>query len=287
MTRETEKTGTTYVTSEILLEYRKKMEDEEKSELTQEKYMRDLQKFIKFLDGRPPTKELAIQFKEELAKTYAVSSVNSILAAVNRFLEFAGWTNCKVKQMKQQRQVYCSEERELTKQEYYRLIKTAKSMKKERLSLLMQTICSTGIRISELEFITAKAVRDGRAVVECKGKRRQILIPQKLRLRLSQYMKSQKIVGGPVFITSQGNPMDRSNIWREMKNICTEAGVSQMKVFPHNLRHLFATTYYQMEKDIAKLADLLGHSNINTTRIYIVSSGMEHKKQMERLRLVL
>ena len=275
------------ITPELLESFRKKMMEEEKSRLTQEKYMRDLQKFVEHLDGRLITKERVIQFKEKLTQTYAVSSVNSILAAVNRFLDFGGWPECKVKQLKQQRQVYCSEEKELTKQEYYRLIRTAREQKKERLGLLMQTICSTGIRISELEFITVKAVRDGSAFVDCKGKHRRILIPKKLQMRLNQYIKKQKIAAGPVFITSQGNPMDRSNIWKEMKQICTWAGVSAQKVFPHNLRHLFATTYYQMEKDIAKLADLLGHSSINTTRIYILSSGMEHKRQMERLGLVL
>lgn len=275
------------ITSDMLNSYRNQLKDEEKSELTVEKYMRDLKKFRCFLSGRPVTKELVIQYKEELIETYAISSVNSMLAAINNFFSFMGWYHLRVRQIKTQRQVYCSEEKELTKEEYYRLIHTAKEQNKERIGLIIQTICSTGIRISELSCITVQSLRNGIAIVDCKGKYRQVLLPKKLKLLLSGYIKRAGIKKGIVFVTKRGNPLNRSNIWREMKELCCQANVKEQKVFPHNLRHLFARTYYKMEKDIAKLADLLGHSSINTTRIYIVTSGTEHKKQIERLRLVI
>lgn len=210
-----------------------------------------------------------------------------MLAALNSFFEFAGWYDCKVKQLKLQRQVYCSEEKELTKEEYYRLIQAAKTAKKDRLGLIIQTICSTGIRISELNFITVESIQSGIAYVDCKGKSRQIFLPHKLKLLLLQYTRKNHIQQGPVFVTRGGKPIDRSNVWREMKSLCRMAKVKEIKVFPHNLRHLFARTYYKMEKDISKLADLLGHSSVNTTRIYIISSGAEHKKQIERMHLIL
>lgn len=279
--------NTDIITSDMLDSYRNQLKDEEKSELTVEKYMRDLRKFQNFLSGRLVTKELVIQFKEELIETYAISSVNSMLAAINNFFSFMGWYYLRVKQIKTQRQVYCPEEKELTKQEYYRLIRAAKEQNKERIGLIIQTICSTGIRISELSCITVQAIRSGIAMVDCKGKYRQVLLPKKLKVLLLGYIKRSGIKRGIVFVTKHGNPLNRSNIWREMKELCGQANVKEQKVFPHNLRHLFARTYYKMEKDIAKLADLLGHSSINTTRIYIVTSGVEHKQQIERLRLVI
>ena len=263
------------------------LEQDEKSRHTIEKYRRDLRKFIDFINGGEVTKERVINFKEYLVENYALNSVNSILASINHFMVFAGWQEFRVKQLKKQRQVYCPEERELSRQEYFELIRTAKREGKERICLIIQTIGSTGIRISELPSITVQAVTDGGVQVDCKGKSRQVLMPKKLTMKLMHYIKKEKIRSGPVFRTKQGNPIDRSNIWKEMKKICRKAGIKEKKVFPHNLRHLFACSFYQMEKDIAKLADLLGHSNINTTRIYIISSGGEHRKQIERMNLLL
>lgn len=263
------------------------LENEEKSALTIAKYLRDLQKFQVYLGEVIITKELVIRYKDSLVEEYAVSSVNSMLAAVNHFFAYMGWHQFKVKQIKQQRQVYCPEERDLTKKEYYRLINTARELKKERLGLILQAICSTGIRISELKFLTVKAAYQGVANVDCKGKCRQVFLPKRLKGVLLQYIKKQRIKSGPIFITKHGKPLDRSNIWREMKSICRMANVMSDKVFPHNLRHLFAKTYYNMEKDISKLADLLGHSSINTTRIYTITSGLEHRRQIERMRLIL
>ena len=276
-----------YVTPLNLEAFRRYLESEEKSRLTVEKYLRDLRKFQEFSAGSPVTKELALVFKEKLRVHYAVSSVNSMLAALNCFFDFFGYGDYKVRQLKQQRQVYCPEEKELTKEEYCQLVRTAKKLQKERLSLIIQTICSTGIRISELTCITVSSVQSGIANVDCKGKCRQIFLPHKLRILLLQYLRKNRIKRGPVFVTKRGKPINRCNVWKEMKNLCRDAKVKDVKVFPHNLRHLFARTYYRMEKDISKLADLLGHSSINTTRIYIISSGAEHKKQIERMHLIL
>ena len=260
---------------------------EEKSSHTVEKYQRDLKKFVQFLGGQEVTKDLVIEYKKSLSDRYAATSVNSMLASLNHFMQFAGWLEFKVKQIKLQRQVYCPEEKELTKEEYYRLVNTAKLMKKDRIGLIIQTICSTGIRISELIYITVDSVHTGVAYATCKGKSRQIFLPHKLRMLLMKYIRQNQIRQGPVFLTREGKPVNRSNVWKEMKALCASARVLAVKVFPHNLRHLFARTYYRKEKDISKLADLLGHSSINTTRIYIVSSGTEHKKQIERMNLIL
>lgn len=279
--------NTRQLTPFLLLRFQHYLESEERSPLTIEKYLRDLRKLQTFSAGQPITKELTMVYKEELRSHYAISSVNSMLAALNSFFDFTGWYDCKVKQLKQQHKVYCSEEKELMKEEYYRLVQTALHIKKERLGLIIQTICSTGIRISELECITVRAAQSGVAEVNCKGKSRQIFIPHKLKMMLLSYIKKQQIRQGPIFITKQGNPINRSNVWREMKNLCEIAQVRENKVFPHNLRHLFAKTYYKMEKDISKLADLLGHSSINTTRIYIISSGEEHRRQIDKMKLLL
>ena len=275
------------VTNYTYINYQQLLITEEKSPTTITKYLRDLQKFLTYTAGRPITKELVITYKEELKQQYATASINSMLASLNHYFDFAGLYECKVKQIKQQRRVYCPEEKELSKEEYYRLIKAAQELQKDRLSLIIQTICSTGIRISELECITVRAAQSGVAEVNCKGKSRQIFIPHKLKMMLLTYIKKQHIRQGPIFITKQGNPINRSNVWREMKNLCEIAHVRENKVFPHNLRHLFAKTYYKMEKDISKLADLLGHSSINTTRIYIISTGDEHRKRMEHMRLII
>ena len=210
-----------------------------------------------------------------------------MIAAMNCFLRFCGWQDLCVKQFKIQRQVYCSEERELTRAEYFRLLAAARAKHNERLHLIIQTICGTGIRVSELQYITVEALKSGEAIVNCKGKNRRVFIVSELKKKLLRYVKEQGIVSGTVFVTRGGRPVSRHSIWKDMKALCKQANVSPSKVFPHNLRHLFARTFYRLEKDIAKLADILGHASINTTRIYIVTTGAEHKRKMENMRLVI
>ena len=259
---------------------------EEKSPVTVEKYIRDVRTFQKFAGEQGVTKELVMEWKESLVSGgYAVRSVNSMLASINSLLHFLGWEECRVKSLKTQRQTYCPEEKELTREEYMRLLKAAK--RKPQLQLVMETICATGIRVSELRFFTVEAVRAGQIEVSCKSKIRTILIPGKLRKLLLKYAKEKGIREGALFLTKRGKPLNRSNIWAQMKKLCTAAGVKASKVFPHNLRKLFARMFYKIEKDIAKLADVLGHSSINTTRIYIMTTGTEHRRQLDRLELVL
>ena len=259
---------------------------EEKSTATVEKYLRDVRAFLNFAGHKIITKELVMDYKQSLLdKKYAVSSINSMLASINSMLTFFEWGDCKVKSLKIQRQIYCTEEKELTKVEYMRLLEASKNNPK--LNLVIQTICSTGIRISELKYFTVEAVKCEEITVRCKGKIRTILIPRKLKKMLLTYAKKNRIKYGMIFITKFGTPLDRSNIWAQMKKLCEKARVKSGKVFPHNLRKLFARTFYSIEKDIAKLADILGHSNINTTRIYIISTGTEHRKKIERLGLVV
>ena len=261
---------------------------EEKSENTIEKYLRDLRAFAEFISGNVITKEMVIEYKNKLiSEKYAVRSINSMLASLNSFFSFMGWHDLKVKSIKLQRQIYCPEDKELTKAEYVRLINTAKKKGNERLNLLIQTICSTGIRVSELQFITVEAVKRGEALVSLKGKTRTVFIVKELKKKLLRYAAEQGIKSGMIFVTRTGKALSRSNIWREMKNLCEEAGVNPHKVFPHNLRHLFARTFYGIEKDMAKLADILGHSSINTTRIYIMTTGNEHRQRMERMKLII
>ena len=269
-------------------EFRQYLLLEEKREATIEKYMRDVKAFSSFAGDAEITKELVINYKQNLiANNYAIRSINSMLASINSFFDFTGWYDCKVKSLKLQREIYCPEEKELTKAEYLRLVNTAKEKKNERLSLILQTICGTGIRVSELKFITVEAVKHGFAKVNCKGKSRTVFIVKTLQKKLLKYVNRHHINSGSVFITKTGKPINRTNIWREMKQLCRDANVNPSKVFPHNLRHLFARTFYGIEKDIAKLADILGHSSINTTRIYIVSTGEEHRKRLENMRLVI
>lgn len=260
---------------------------EEKSNGTIEKYMRDIRLFLSYVEGQIPNKEAVIAFKTYLEGNYAVSTANSMLVAVNRFLVFLNKPDLTVKLLKVQKQMFCKKDKELSREEYERLVLTAKRKKDDRLSLILQTICATGIRISELQFITADAVRRGRADVNCKGKQRTVFLPQKLQKQLLRYMKERKIQKGHIFVTRTGRPMERTNIWSEMKKLCEVAHVSKNKVFPHNLRHLFARVFYSLEKDIAKLADILGHRSIETTRIYIMESGEEHRKRIEKMNLVL
>lgn len=275
------------ITLSMLKSFEKYLHNDEKSKATIEKYVRDIRHFSEYATGRDIDKTLTLEYKAALEKEYAVTSANSMLAALNSFLGFVGWDDCCVKQFKVQKKAYCPEEKELTKEEYIRLIRAAGSEGNKRLSLVIQTICGTGIRVSELQFITVEAVKRGEAVVSCKGKTRTIFIVSALRKKLLKYAKKRHIQSGMIFITKSGNALNRSNIWREMKNLCEQAGVSPDKVFPHNLRHLFARTFYGIEKDIAKLADILGHTNINTTRIYIITTGAEHRRKLESMRLVI
>lgn len=260
---------------------------DEKSLATQKQYYREILRFFEYLNFQSYTKEDVICYKEKLKNEYQPVSVNAKIAALNSFFTFTGQSECKVKQLKIQRRAFCLKEKELTKKEYLRLVNAAKQRKNEKLSLILQTICGTGIRVSELCFITVEAVKRGEAVVKLKGKNRMILIGGKLRKLLLSYLGRQGISSGAVFITKSGKPLDRSNIWKMMKGLCETAHVDSRKVFPHNLRHLFARCFYGIDKDIAKLADVLGHSSINTTRIYIISSGQEHRKQMESMGLVV
>lgn len=258
---------------------------EEKSTATVEKYLRDVRAFAVFMGAETVAKEQVMAYKQTLRERgYAVRSINSMLASLNSLLDFLGWSDCKVKSIRQQKQTYCAEEKELSKAEYLRLLETAKG--KPQLQLVMQTICGTGIRVSELRFFTVEAVKAGEVVVNCKAKTRTILIPGKLRKMLLAYAQKKKIHSGVIF-TRSGKPLNRSSIWAQMKHLCRNAGVNPSKVFPHNLRKLFARTFYGIEKDIAKLADILGHSSIDTTRIYIMSTGTEHCKKIERLGLVV
>ena len=242
--------------------------ENEKSAATVEKYMHDVRVFSGFLGDRTIDKQLLLEYKAYLGERYAVSSANSMLAALNAYLRFCGIGELRVKRFTVQRQIFCREERELTRAEYVRLIEAAGKSKNERLSLIIQTICGTGIRVSELQYITVEAVRSGEATVRCKGKDRRIFLVPALRKKLARYAKSQKNKAGSIFVSHEGKPISRHHVWRMMKSLCKQANVRQSKVFPHNLRHLFARTFYNMEKDIAKLADILGHASINTTRIY-------------------
>ena len=275
------------ITNSMIGDFANYLRSDEKSDNTIEKYLRDVRAFTVFTEAREISKTVVMEFKTSLVKNYEFTSANSMIAAVNAFLRFMGWMDCCIKQFKVQKKAFCSEEKELTKAEYIRLVNTAKLKGNERLNLILQTICGTGIRVSELQFITVEAVRKGEAVVSCKNKTRTVFIVRELQKKLLSYIKTKGITTGCIFITKSGKPMSRCNIWREMKALCEQAGVSPDKVFPHNLRHLFARTFYGIEKDIAKLADILGHSSINTTRIYIITTGAEHKRKMENMRLII
>lgn len=275
------------ITNSMIGNFENYLCSDERSENTIEKYLRDVRAFCKFVGTREITKTVVMEFKTSLVENYEVTSANSMIAAVNAFLRFIGWADCCIKQFKVQKKAFCSEEKELTKAEYIRLVNTAKQKNNERLNLILQTICGTGIRVSELQFITVEAVHKGEAVVSCKNKTRTVFIVRELQKKLLNYIKNKGITAGCIFITKFGKPMSRTNIWREMKRLCADAGVNPSKVFPHNLRHLFARVFYGIEKDIAKLADILGHSSINTTRIYIISTGNEHRRRIENMRLII
>ena len=275
------------IKAKMIAEFKEHLILEERSEITVEKYIRDVKAFAKYAQNNAVTKETVIAYKKHLQENYAVRSVNSMLASINSLFAFLGWHDLKVKSLKLQQQVFCPEEKELTKAEYARLCRTAERKHNERLNLILQTICGTGIRVSELQYITVEAVKQGEAVVNCKAKTRSVFIVKELKQKLLRYAAEQGIKSGMIFVTRTGKPISRTNIWREMKALCEEANVNPQKVFPHNLRHIFARVFYGIEKDIAKLADILGHSSINTTRIYIISTGTGHRHRMENMRLII
>lgn len=270
-----------------VIDFLKELHQEEKSEATMDKYERDIRKFVRFLNGQTISKDLVIRYKQELMRKYASVSVNSMLIPVNRFLRFMNLHSCTVKTLKIQRASFRSKDKEITREEYVRLVKVAERSGDVRISLILQTIAATGIRVSELPFITVEALRDGIAHVTLKGKHREVLIPKQLRKKLKNYVGKRKLSTGSVFITRNGKPVHRGNVLKAMKRLCDMAHVEAKKVFPHNFRHLFACQFYKATKDIVRLADILGHSSINTTRIYTVVSMEEQGKQIHRLGLIL
>lgn len=266
--------------------FAKRLHQDEKSQATIEKYLRDVKRFREFTGERTLTKEQAVAYKQHLIEQgYAIDSINSMVASINCLFQFMEMEECRIKSIRRQKRIYCAEEKELTRAEYVRLLEASKEQ--PQLCLVMETICSTGIRVSELQFFTVEAVRCGEIVIHCKNKIRTILVPGKLKKLLLGYAKKRRIFSGSIFVTRSGKTLNRSNIWARMKKLCRKAGVNPQKVFPHNLRKLFARTFYKLEKDIAKLADILGHSSIDTTRIYIMSSGVEHRRKIERLGLII
>ncbi len=274
------------LTKELIEKFRHYLIEGEKSSATLEKYIRDVTAFFVWLTGCELDKMAVLRYKEHLMENYMPTSVNSALSSLNSFFEFNGWHGIKVKMLKIQKQIFAERSKELTKAEYERLLSAATEKKDDRLYYLMQTICSSGIRVSELSAITAEAVKAGKATINCKGKMRVVILPKELCRMLKEYAKRQKITSGPVFVTRTGKPLDRSTIWKMMKALCESAGVSREKVFPHNLRHLFARTYYSIQKDIVRLADILGHSSVNTTRIYTMETYDVHCRQIQKLGLL-
>lgn len=266
--------------------FRKYLVETEKSEATIAKYIRDVNAFMKWCNNAVIEKETVLIYKRKLVESYAAASVNSVISALNSFFAYNEWYDLKIKSIKVQKQIFINKEKELTKEDYKALLNTAKE-KNKRLYYLIQTICSTGIRISELRFITVDAVERKEAIVSCKGKIRIVILPSMLCKMLKEYIAQEKIKSGSVFVSKNGNPLDRSNVWSEMKNLCSDANVPKNKVYPHNFRHFFARTYYSTQKDIVRLADVLGHSNVNTTRVYTVESGEIHRQHIQKLGLLL
>ncbi len=276
------------ITNELLLAFSEYLQSNERAPGTIEKYLRDVSAFRIWLGNRSVTKELTAEWKERLLENnHAPVTVNSMLAAVNSFFRFAGWEDCQVKFLKLQRRLFRDAGRELSRAEYERLVETAANLSRPRLALLMEAICGTGVRVSEVRYLTVEAVQAGRADISLKGKIRTILIPNKLCRKLLKYARKQKITSGEIFLTRSGKGMSRRQIWAEMKSLCERAGVEPSKVFPHNLRHVFAAAFYKSCKDIVRLADVLGHSSVETTRIYLLTTGVEHTQMLERLGLVL
>lgn len=276
------------LSTQKIIAYGQHLRAEERSAGTIDKYLRDTGAFMRWLDGRPVTKERTAAWKTHLiTENYAPVTINAMLAALNGLLRFLGWDTYRVKFLKIQRRIFRDSSRELTRLEYDRLLETAHKLGRVRLALLMETICATGIRVSEVQYITVEAAQRGRAEIALKGKIRVILLPTKLCRKLLKYAKKQKTTSGAIFCTKSGKMISRRQIWAELKGLCKHAGIEPGKVFPHNFRHLFATIFYKACKDIARLADVLGHSSIETTRIYLATSGAEHARQLERLGLVL
>ena len=275
------------VTVGMMAGFREYLFTEEKSSATITKYLRDVTAFINWSCEKEITKPLVLEYKTYLTQSFSPASVNSMLSSLNAFFKYKKEHNLKVRLLKIQRRIFINKDKELTKKEYEQLLHAAKRKENSRLYFVMQTICSTGIRVSELSFITVEAVEDGQAQINCKGKLRRVILPKALCKMLKQYIKERKIKSGSVFVTKNGKPLDRSNICHDMKKLCESAHVSREKVFPHNLRHLFARTYYSVQKDIVRLADILGHSNINTTRIYTMETGEIHRAQIQRLGLLI
>mgnify|MGYP004510192573 FL=1 len=273
------------ITKKAMERYRSYLVESEKSAATVEKYLRDLRAFAAWIKGAELCKAAVLSYKEKITAEYAPASVNSMLSSLNSFFDYAGAPELKVKTLKIQRRIFASDERELKKEEYGRLLSAAKK-KGKRLFLLLQTVCSTGIRVSELRYITVSAVKSGRADIRLKGKMRTILLPDELCRMLRRYAAERNITEGSIFVSRKGTPVNRSTVWRMFKKLCGEAGVERQKVFPHNLRHLFARTFYAAQKDIVRLADILGHSNINTTRIYTMESGEIFRSTLTNLGLL-
>ena len=274
------------ITQKDIENFKRYLQTEERAAATAEKYIRDISAFRVWLGEKKIDKNVVLAYKEYLMERYAPASVNSMLSSLNSFFRFMEWYDCHVRTLKIQRQIFIKSEKELTKAEYEKLLSTALRKNNRRLYYLMQTICSTGIRISELRYINTNAVKKGQAVINCKGKMRIVLLPKQLCKMLKSYLKGQGITEGSVFQTKTGKPLDRSNIWKMLKSLCKSAGVSKEKVFPHNFRHLFARTYYSLQKDIVRLADILGHASVNTTRIYTMESGQVHRMQIQKLGLL-
>ncbi|MBQ8751722.1 MAG: tyrosine-type recombinase/integrase [Clostridia bacterium] len=274
------------ITMELTRAFETHLRTAERGEGTIEKYLRDLGRFAAWSGGRAD-KETAIAWKASLQERgYAGTSINAMLAAVKAFFRFAGWEECRVRALRLQRRMFREPEKELSKEEYVRLLETARRSGRERLALLMETTCATGIRVSEVRYITVEAVAAGRAEIALKGKLRTILLPGKLCRKLCKYAAARGVTTGEVFRTRTGNSLSRKQIWAEMKTLCEAAGVPSSRVFPHNLRHLFARAFYLVSRDVAQLADVLGHSSVETTRIYLLSTGAEHLRQLERLELI-
>ena len=275
------------LTAERIAAYGRYLKQEERTPATLEKYLRDVRAVALWLEGEAVTKEVVTCWKERLlAEHRAPSTVNAALSALNGLFRFLGWEGCRARFVKVQRRLFRDPARELTRADYDQLVTAARAHGLERLALVMETICATGIRVSELRYITVETARRGRAEISLKGKVRTILIPAKLARKLLKYAKKNKTVSGEIFLTGNGRSLSRRQIWAEMKRLCKYAGVETSKVFPHNLRHCFAVAFYRAYKDIAKLADVLGHSSIETTRIYLLTSGAEHQRQLDRLGLV-
>lgn len=275
------------VNDENVWDYCKWMYRCEKSRETVQKYRYYLLQFMEYAAGKPVNRDMVILWKSSLRGHLAPVTVNCALAAVNGFFKFCNWRDCEVKFLRVCKSSFCPENRELSKEEYKRLVRTAMKNGNERLALILQTICSSGIRISELAFITMEAVLEERAEIECKGSIRTVLLTKQLCIMLKDYAARNGVTEGIIFMTKNGKALDRSNVWREMKSLSEEAKVGWKKIFPHNLRHLFARTYYSAEKDLSKLADILGHKNVNTTRIYTMECGSRHREQLERLQLLV